>query len=307
MVQDWVFIINPLSGGGKGAKNWAKAKTALDSQGISYDYALTEGPHHAVEIVKNRILSGHRRFCIVGGDGSMHEALNGVFAQKEVNSRDICLALVPSGTGNDWARSHKIPLKPEQAIATLRNGSAILQDVGKIQYFVGKEEQQRYFINVAGLGYDAYVAEKFLSRLKGLGKLSYMAAVVGGLSTYHNEEIRVFADEFETSDRVFLFAIAINNYFGGGMKIAPDALPDDGLFDITLVGNISKLQVILQLKNLFDGSFVKHPLVKQMRTAKLLIESEKHLYLQADGELLGHTPFSIRCLPAAVQVMSHKA
>lgn len=307
MVQDWVFIINPLSGGGKGAKNWAKAKTVIDSQGLSYDYAQTVGPGHAVEMVKSRILSGHRRFCIVGGDGTMHEALNGIFAQKAVNSQEICLAMVPSGTGNDWARSHKIALKPEQSIAALRNGRAMLQDIGKIQYLVGEAEQQRYFINVAGLGYDAYVAEKFLARLKGLGKLSFMAAVVGGLSSYHNEEISVFADEFETNDRVFLFAIAINNYFGGGMKIAPDALPSDGLFDITLVGNISKWQVILQLKNLFDGSFVKHPLVKQMRTAKLLIESEKPLYLQADGELLGHTPFSIHCLPSAVQVISHKA
>ncbi len=303
--KHWIAIINPHSGGGKGKRNWLKAEAVLKSQKIAYTAYYTERPNHIEEIIQCRIIDGFRNFLIVGGDGSLHEAINGICIQDIVPSQEITLGIIPSGTGNDWAKTHNIPDDPAKAATLLTTRAPHYLDLGRLQYMYNDQEHERFFINVAGMGFDAHVAEHYLSQTKSMGKLSYMSAVLRGLWTYHNENIKVFSEEFETNDRVFIFAVALNKYFGGGMMIAPDALPDDGLFNITLVGNITKLEVVAQLKNLFDGSFTKHPLVKQMVTDRIVIESEKPLFIQADGELLGHTPVQISSNPSAIKVISN--
>jgi len=290
----WLIIVNPNAGVKKGVKDWPLISRLLNSAGISHLCVLTEHRDHANQLAGEFILEGYRNIAVVGGDGTMNEVVNGIFLQKHVSPSAITLGMIPVGTGNDWCRTFGIPFNYKEAIRILQNGKTFLQDVGKISYFKNQEPIQRYFINIAGMGYDALVAKKTnISKEKGRGgPLTYLFFVFSSLFQYKFiEAVIEVDDQLVFKGEMFSMNVGICKFNGGGMMQVPAAIPDDGLFDVTLIKKAPKWMVIRHASKLYDGTLVKLPFISTYRGKSIRIRSVGKIYLEADGESLGHSPF----------------
>ncbi len=299
----WLVIVNPASGKKNGRTLWeTELKGKLEEENIPYKQVFTEYGGHAMELVNKAIKEGIRNILAVGGDGTYNEVVNGILSQKEVKSTDITFTGIATGTGNDWVKTLNVSHTAEQAVGLIKNGAVYLHDVGLVTFYSGEEKKHRYFLNVGGSGFDAYVAQR-MENVKKFGKLSYFIGLVQGLFRYRNVPIVVRTETKLIKEKIFMIAVAVCQYFGSGMKIAPNAIPNDGLFDITLIKDISKMNVAMELKNLFDGSFVKHPKVETFRTDSLSIKSKEAIFLQLDGELVGHGPIQFDIVPQSLRIL----
>ncbi len=303
----WSIIINPTAGSGKAKKQWhQKIAPLLQQKNIAYQEIFTQSAGHASDLTEELIAAGSRHILAVGGDGTFHEVANGILRQKIIPSTEITFAVIPLGTGNDWVRSLEIPSNVEAAIEVLQNGTPFLQDVGFATFLnFQHQEEQRFFINVAGAGFDAYVAERMGKKLKKYGQFTYLWELLKGIFTFQNIDIQLQSPAFEANTPIFMLNVGVGKYLGSGMKVVPDAVLDDGLFDVTFIEKVSKLEVIGQLKNLYDGSFVNYHKVKSFRTTDIEVDAKKRqiLYLQADGELLGLAPLQLQLLSKRLKVL----
>lgn len=307
----YLVIVNPNSGSKKGAKDWDHIARLLTSENITFDNIFTEHKNHAIYLSREAVINGYRKIIVVGGDGTMNEVINGIFSQDEVPSMDIKIGMIPVGTGNDWGRMYGIPNNYKKAVGILKNGSLYTQDAGKITYHLKGEKHKRFFVNMAGVGYDAFVAYK-TNKMKEKGRggvLAYLINLITGLVQYRFKHMILRIDAQEVfNGKVFSAAIGICKFNGGGMLQLPFAIPNNGKFDITLIKKASKFKVISNIKNLYDGSFVKIPEVETFEGKKVSIESKpKHsMYLEADGESLGHTPLDFEIIPKSISLIAGK-
>ncbi len=302
----WLIIVNPNAGVKKGARDWPLISRLLNSAGISHLCVLTEHRNHANKLAGEFIEEGYRNIAVVGGDGTMNEVVNGIFQQQFISSSAITLGMIPVGTGNDWCRTFKIPFDYENAIHILKNGKTFLQDVGKISYFKNQGAVQRFFINIAGMGYDALVAKKTnISKEKGRGgSLTYLYFVFSSLFQYKFIEAVIEIDDKQVfKGEMFSMNVGICKYSGGGMMQVPAAVPDDGLFDVTLIKKTQKWMVIRFANKLYDGTLVNLPFISTFRGKLIRIRSVGKIYLEADGESLGHSPFIYEILPQSLKVV----
>ncbi len=178
--------------------------------------------------------------------------------------------------------------------------------MGLLEYANGSGNKElRYFVNIAGMGFDALVLEKTnKDKEKGKGSpLMYMINIFTSLFSFRTTRTKIKIDGDDFSPEVFSMTAAIGKFNGGGLKQAPEAVADDGLFDLTIIRPISKFKVIRNVMNLMDGSFTKLPEVSSFKTANIQIESVPDLYAEADGESLGHTPFRFSLLPSALRII----
>ncbi|MCO5256161.1 MAG: diacylglycerol kinase family lipid kinase [Lentimicrobium sp.] len=303
---EWFVIVNPNAGRRKGEKDWLEIARLMNEAGIRFTNVFTEHPNHAVRIARKHIEAGFRKIIVVGGDGTLNEVVNGIYTQKRLPPAEITLAMIPVGTGNDWGRSFNIPLDYKGAIDVIARENTRLQDVGKVTYHSKDLQKQRHFINMAGLGFDAMVAKR-TNKVKQEGKsgpFSYLISLFTSLISYKATYARVKVDGQELKAGVFTMSVAICRFNGGGMMQAPNAIPDDGLFDVTVITRVSRLLVIRSVKKLYDGSFLKLPQVKTFRGAKVEIESDQPMYLETDGESLGHTPMNFEVIPLGITVVA---
>ena len=157
----WLVVVNPRAGVGKCEKDWPIIKGLLTKAGFPFMSVQTERQFHAIEITRDLIINqGFTKIIAVGGDGTLNEVVNGIFQQTRFATTDITLGMVTVGTGNDWGRMYSFPLDYEKAVQILKNELTFLQDVGKVKYRYHTGDDYRYFINMAGMGYDALVAKK---------------------------------------------------------------------------------------------------------------------------------------------------
>jgi len=305
--MEWFVIVNPNAGKRKGEKDWLEIAALLTAAGIEFASMFTEHRGHAVVLTRKYVENGFRNIIVVGGDGTLNEVVNGIFTQAHVPAEKITLAMIPVGTGNDWCRMFNIPGDYKQAINLITKRKIFVQDIGTIKYISAEgEEKTRYFINMAGMGFDAMVAEK-TNHQKDLGKsnpLSYVSNILSSLFAYSSTKVTILFDNQKVVSDIFSMSVGICQYNGGGMKQAPKALPDDGLFDLTLIKPIGKFKIIRNIINLFDGSFTRLPEVSTFRSSKIIIHSEPPMYLEADGESLGHTPFVFNIQPQSLNIVS---
>jgi len=302
---DWFVIVNPNAGRRKGEKDWLEIAALLDAAGIRYTNVFTEHPNHAVKLARKYIEAGFRKIIVVGGDGTLNEVVNGVFTQNKYPTKDITLAMIPVGTGNDWGRSFNIPSGYKEAIHLISRMHTRIQDVGKVHYMNNELPKHRHFINMAGLGFDAMVAKR-TNKVKQEGKsgpFSYLISLFTSLISYNDSKVNIIVDDKELNANVFTMSVAICKFNGGGMMQAPNAIPDDGLFDVTVITRVSRFLVIRSVKKLYDGSYLKMPQVKTFRGEKVKIESNPPMFLETDGESLGHTPMTFEVLPLSIQVV----
>lgn len=300
------MIVNPNAGVKKGTKDWPKILRILNEEKVDFEFRLTAGRGHAIEIASEAAGNGYRKICVVGGDGTLNEVLNGIMVQTVVAPSEITLGMIPVGTGNDWCRMFGIPFDYLKAIVILKRKNTFLQDAGIVTYYHKEAQVKRYFMNVAGMGYDALVAKKTnLLKERGLGgPLTYMYFVFASLFQYKFIEAVIEVDGKPAfRGEVFSMNVGICKYNGGGMMQVPDAIPDDGLLDVTLIKKTSKWMVVRYARKLFDGSLVDLPMVATFKGENIRIRSTGQLFLETDGESLGHTPFVFEVLTRCIRIV----
>jgi len=310
--KPWLVIVNPTAGIGLAKRDWPKIKNLLEAAGFLMEVHLTTHQFHAIELARDLVQEkAFTHIIAVGGDGTLNEVVNGIFQQTRFETSDITLGMITVGTGNDWGRMYDFPMNYEKAIKILQHEDCFLQDVGKVKYRFDTEDKSRYFINMAGMGYDALVAKKTnLMKSKGKGgTLAYLFNLITGLFQYQHTHLHIKVDDKEVlNDKVFSLSIGICKFNGGGMKQLPNAIPDDGLFDMTVIKKTSKFTVIKNIKNLYDGSFINLPEVETYTGKKITVTSvpPHAIFLETDGESLGNSPLDFEIVPKAVKLIVHK-
>ncbi len=304
--EGWYLIVNPQAGAGRVARLWPRLVAMLEAAGVVYETVFTTAPLDAVPLAREAVKAGWRRFAVVGGDGTLSETAEGLLTQQEVPTQELILGIIPVGTGNDWRRMYGIPDDPARAVTILREGRTLLQDVGLIRYTYGENMHQRHFLNIAGFGFDAEVTARANRRKQQghNGLTVYLRTLLSSLFSYRPASTTLRIDEQTLRDDIFTISVGIGRYSGGGMRQTPRAIPDDGLFDITVIRRIGKADIILHLGMLFNGRLPEHPKVVTFRGKKIRITATPPLAIEADGETLGHTPAEILLLEKKIGVVT---
>ena len=305
----WFAIINPVAGNGKGLNDLPTISKQLRDHGIVPITAFTEHKYHAIELAVDAINRGFRKIIVVGGDGTIHEVVNGIYIQKEVAPQDVLIAVIAVGTGNDWIRMFGIPRKYSEAIKAIVAGHSFLQDVGTISYNKASYNQSRYMANVAGVGFDAHV-NKCYNHLKEKGRKNkwlYIFSALKAVICYNSTGVKIWIDDnLIVNDIVYSATIGIGKYNGGGMIQMPKAIADDGLFDVTIIRKVNKLGVLLRFRSLFNGNIYKNSMIDHYRGRKIRIESTPEIAVEVDGEALGYSPFEFNMIDRGVRVIVAK-
>jgi YegS/Rv2252/BmrU family lipid kinase len=297
----WLVIVNPASGRPDGGAGWRAIERALRAAGIAFDSIQTEEAGHGEEIALQALRDdGRRKFVVVGGDGSVNEVVHGIMNAGLADTREVTLAVAPHGTGNDWARSLGIHRDPEQIARTLAAGRTMLHDVGAID-FPGPGSPRRWFINVAGAGYDADVTQRVTRPVP--SAFTYLRIALTGLARYRSPDFTIIADGATIAGRLLLAFVANAQYCGNRMHVAPTARMDDGLLDVLAVRELSLLQALPKLVRLYQGSILSDPAVHHLRAARVRIATNPPAVIQADGQIVGHTPAQFSLLRQALQVI----
>lgn len=305
IAHQWLAIVNPNAGVRKCEKDWPRIKAALEKNGIDFQAVFTQQRGHAITLAKEHIEQGFRRIISVGGDGTLNEVVNGIFRQQVTETNDISIACVSVGTGNDWVRTYHIPSDYDKCAALIKKEDTFIQDAGMVSFVTAEGNKSRYFINMAGLGFDGLVASK-TNADKELGKsnpLVYFKHIFTSLFAFHSVPTRIIVDSVELNHHIFSMGVGIGQYNGGGMKQAPNAVPDDGLFDLTLIKDMSKWSVIANVNRLYNGTIGKHKQVDLLKGRHITIEPRTQVLLEADGESLGYSPFTFTLIPKCLKVV----
>lgn len=305
----WFVIVNPTSGAGHGLKDYPKIAKLLRDNQIFHDAVFTEHQYHATELAVEAVNKGYRKIIVVGGDGTLNEVVNGLFIQRQCEPKDIRLAVIAVGTGNDWVRTFGIPSHYSEAIRAIKEGKTFLQDVGAVSYTESKYSQTRYMVNVAGLGFDAYVISIFNHwKAKGYkGRWLYIASILKAYFKYKSSGVKITVDGNQIfNNLLFSMAVGICKYNGGGVQQLPKAVADDGLLDITLIKPLHWWHIVFRLRRLFDGGIYSIGHVKHAQGKHIRIESTPPIRLECDGELMGYTDVEISVVPQAISVVVTK-
>jgi diacylglycerol kinase (ATP) len=235
----------------------------------------------------------------VGGDGTVNEVAQGLAGRDGIE-----LAVIPRGTGWDFARTHRIPRRLDGAVAVALDGQARAIDLGRARYRTWDgAEAESYFANVASAGMSGAIAQRANETTKALGgKVSYLWATFAVFSRWRNDEVRVVVDREARSARMHDVVVAIGRYFGGGMMICPDAEPDDGLLDVLTIGDLTKRDLLLTLPKTYRGRHLPHPKAELLRGAVVQVETHAPLPVQLDGEQPGTTPARFEIVPRALRL-----
>jgi diacylglycerol kinase (ATP) len=303
--NEWFVIVNPNAGQRKAEKHWEKIALLLKESHFDFCEVFTEKKYHAIEITQNAIKKGFRKIIVVGGDGTMNEVMNGIMLQTVAEPTSIKLGMIPVGTGNDWCRMYNIPFEYKEAIKVLQSEKTFMQDVGKVCFFNAEESLSRFFINVTGLGFDGCVAIKHnRQKEKGKGnKFSYLTNMFAALLSYRSITTDIQIDEKKITEQVFSMNVGVCKYNGGGMIQVPEAIPNDGFLDLTIIKKISKIKVILNVHKLYNGKIATLKKVSLYKAQHISISAQQTMYIEVDGESLGHSPFEFSILPSAICVI----
>jgi len=288
-----IFIVNPLSSKGKALKIILKIEQYLEQTSLEYEIHYTEYAGHAIKLAKK--ISGYsniKTLIAVGGDGTINEVINGLYPST------IPLGLIPAGSGNDYAKHMGIPTNPIHALKRILNGITHRIDIGKIN--------QRLFINVAGIGFDAEITTiaNQSPYKKYFGKAIYIYGFIKGIFTYKPNKLKIIMDDNTyLFEKVWFVSIANNKYFGGGMLISPKADNQDGILDICIIKDLSILRLILLFPTIFSGNHLRYKdNVVMLRGKRAKIEVDDNIPGQADGELLNEVNVMVEVIHKGLYV-----
>ncbi len=308
MNNRWLIIANPSSGKGHIQKVWRDIEQALLRKNIVFSMKQTSKSREATQFVRQAIdTEGYRKIIGIGGDGTMNEIVNGIFQQTTVPPNDIAFTMLPVGTGNDWAASYNITPNLDAWIEMILRGRIVRQDIGVIEYYEHKILKKHYFANAGGLAYDAHVVQSVESNKRYIfgKKVSYFLHILKCLWDYEPEKVRVVFNNETIEDFFYTINLGINKTSGGGMKMAPQAVNDDGLMALTLIRNLPKWKVIWYTTRLYNGTIGEVTrYVSLHQTEQIKIDSlGKPIYCETDGELVCTTPVEINILKQALKIV----
>jgi YegS/Rv2252/BmrU family lipid kinase len=299
-----LVIVNPRSGGGLSEKRWAGVVAPISDGLGSFDTRFTERPGHARTIAHEEATAGRKLVIALGGDGTISEVADGLVAA----GGKAEFGIIPRGTGGDFRRTLDIENQLYAAAERVRKSVPRSIDVGRVTYLDHDgREASRHFVNVTSVGFSSVVAERANQTSKRLGgRVSFLSAVVRSLVTYDNAEVMVSVDGAEARHMTLLLA-AIGNgrFFGGGMKICPEAILDDGHFDFVTVGDLGRIEVLAKIHRIYSGNHLSMKEVRQTRCRKLRVapvDAKAEIPLEIDGETPGRLPASFELLKGALRL-----
>jgi YegS/Rv2252/BmrU family lipid kinase len=275
----------------------------LKGHGLRFDHDITEAPGHAIELARDAAKKGYDMVVSVGGDGTIHEVVNGLYASGEI--KEALLGIVCTGTGGDYARTAGIPRKYEDACRCFLNPKKRTVDLGIVEYAKNGGRAERLFVNFAGMGFDADIVRRTTQQFKKLGAMpSYLCGAITTILTYSNRKISLKVDGEEIEKKVCTVIMNNGKYGGGGMFTAPYADLADGLLDVLIVGDMSKPDLLRSLPRIYKGTHLTHPKIAMKKAKEIEVKSlDGKMYLQADGELLGEVPARFRILPSMLNIV----
>ncbi len=304
-----VVIANPRSGRGKVGAHLVEIERILTGAGLSYRIVRTTHPGHATEAARDALDHGERYLVAAGGDGTVHEVLNGMIDGDRPVAGDAVLGVIAAGSGCDFARSFGLPGDAVEAARHLAGDGVRLIDVAKVTFRPGAgsasgsgpAEVTRYFANIAEAGLGGAVVNRTL-RLPGfLGGARYFFGFWLTLPGFGPRTVRLDADGQEFSGRAFNVVVANCRFYGGGMQISPKSDPCDGALEI-LVMKGPKSDAFTTLPKVYRGTHLPHRNIAELRASRVRIEADPPLEIEADGEILGTTPATFQVLPLAIRV-----
>ncbi len=294
-----VFLVNPASANGSTGRRWPEIARRAASAGLTGDALFSQAPGELTELARRAADGGAGLLIVVGGDGSVNEVVNGIAGRARVE-----VAVIARGTGWDFARSLGLPRRVDQAAGVALQGRTRTIDLGRATYrqWAGGEAQS-WFANVASVGMSGAIAKRANDTTKALGgKISYVWATFAVFARWNNTEVEVTVDGESRRARMHDVVVANGPYFGGGMKICPDAQSDDGAFDVLLIGDLTKRDLLMTLPKTFRGTHLPHPKAELLRGTRVIIDAPEPLPIQLDGEQPGTTPARFELVAQALRV-----
>jgi len=296
-------IANPKSGRGKVAARLPEIERILRSEGLDYRTVQTTQPGHATEVARAALKAGERYLVAVGGDGTVHEVVNGMLEGDQPIVADAVLGVVPAGSGCDFVKSFGLPGDAIRAARHLSGGDVRRTDVGKVTFGAGPAQVTRYFLNIAEVGLGGSVVAR-ASRLTGWpGPARYFTGFWLTLPGFRPATVRLEADGQEFYGRAHNVVVANGRYYGGGMHISPRSVPEDGVLDVlVMVG--PKSEAFTLLPKVYRGTHLPHRHIVELRGGRVRVEADAPLAIEADGEILGTAPatFEVIRTPILVKV-----
>ena len=308
---DTVFIVNPNAGAGKAQKRWPEIENLVLKNIDDYQVLFTESRGHATRLARKAIREGCRNIVAIGGDGTISEVAAGFFDEKsrliqKVSEHSTRLGIIAAGRGSDLVRTLEIPRDVDKAIQVLKQGNERIIDMGLVTFQNRQgEKETRPFINISDVGIGGEVIEILEKQGKSKGGfLSYQLASLKGLMRYQNKKMYITIDDRIKREGIFNAVIVANGrYFGSGMMIAPHADPGDGFFDVVLMGEIKKLEMILKMPRLQKGTHIYEDGIEVVRAKKVHVETDARALLDLDGEGPGMTPVDFEMVSSAIKVI----
>jgi len=303
-------IINPESNQGRTKKRWEHIKEALKSFIKEFKYEFTEKPLQAVEISRAAIKDGTELIVGVGGDGTMNEIANGFFEDDRPINPETTLSIVPSGTGSDFCRSLNIPLGLKNALQVIKQAPSNMIDIGRVKFknHSGSDEE-RLFLNVSDFGIGGEVVHRMNQERMKKKASSYFRSLIMTFLCYKHKRLRIKIDNVDIPLQEYMIgAIANGRIFGKGMKIAPEASLNDGLFDLVLVEGMKKFEFFRNVYKIYAGTHLSHPKISLIRGSKIDIkpaDSEETVLIEVDGEQVGSLPATFEIIPTSLLVKSY--
>ena len=302
----WAIIINPKSGKRKFREQRKYLFLMLKHANIKFEYKVTKFAGHAIKIARFFAINNYKNFLVLGGDGTMSEVVNGIFSANIENTSELKIALIPRGTGNDWARFWGLTTDYKHSIDVFLNGKLQPIDIGKVKYDMEGENETHYFINSVGLGLDAAVVNLTHRMKEVIGSHSFMytLALLAAVFTYKAHKIHIKVNGQQINEQMFTMNVANGCYSGGGMKQTPNALPYDGLLDMMMAKKPTFFDIIGALRRLFNGKLLEHPVIISLQSTNFEVICDENALLEADGIIVnGLSPYEISIIPSAIQMI----
>jgi YegS/Rv2252/BmrU family lipid kinase len=295
-----VFLVNPASGNGGTGKRWPELAHRAAQLGLEGTTLFSERPGHLPELAEQAARAGAELVVSVGGDGTLNEVANGLVRAGAPTE----LATIPLGTGMDFVRTYGIPTRFEDAVRTALEGKVRTIDVGRVSYREWSgAEGERYVANVGSVGMSAAVAQRANGMSKALGgKATFFYALARVFFEWDNTLVSVQLDDERREARMHDVIVANGQWHGGAMRLAPEAQPDDGLFDVVLIGDVTKRDFVTTAPKLYKGTYLAHPKIELLRSRTVAVDAPERLPIELDGEQVGTTPVRFEIVPAALRV-----
>ncbi|MHB8896160.1 MAG: diacylglycerol/lipid kinase family protein [Candidatus Geothermincolia bacterium] len=326
-----MLVVNPVAGTGEVEKIWDALVTTLRDLGLDFDFKFTERPEHAIAISREAAEAGYGTVVSVGGDGTLFEVTNGIMAVER--DRRPKVGIIPTGRASDFCRTLDIPLDWVTAASFLASGKVRSIDVGWMEYRAADGVRTGYFANIAGLGFDGEVTERANNMPEGVSKAvggigTYLLSLVITWTRYKEKDVELRVDGEVYHVLATSCVIANCSFLGGKMRIAPDAICDDGLFDIVVIGagfgnpviegppgtpppertalqrSLARIKMAGIVPALYQGKHVKDDSVLVLRGKKVKVTSTDRMVLQADGEVIGEGSFAAEVIKGALDIIA---